>query len=145
MQVIPVIDLMHGQVVRGVGGRREQYRPIESVLAADARPTTVARALADGGFCETYVADLDAILGRQPAWEIYEQLIAAGLEPWVDAGVSSPQRARQLADFRTIGRGLAAVVAGLESAGDPGMLAEIFAIVGPARLIFSLDLKQGRL
>ena len=33
MEVIPVIDLLGGQVVRGVAGRRDEYRPIVSQIA----------------------------------------------------------------------------------------------------------------
>ncbi len=144
MQVIPVLDLMGGQVVRGVAGRRHEYRPIESVLAADARPATVARALAETGFRVAYVADLDAIGGAEPAWAIYQELLAAGLRPWIDAGVSNVEQAEALSRFEFGGRGLEAVVAGLESLSDPAMLADLLAAVGPERLIFSLDLKSGR-
>ena len=44
--VIPVIDLKDGVVVRGVAGRRDEYRPIESRFASDPRPATVAQGLA---------------------------------------------------------------------------------------------------
>ena len=144
MFVVPVIDLMRGEVVRGVGGRRDEYRAIRSVLAADARPGTVARGLTAAGFTETYVADLDAVGGAEPAWSIYRELLGAGLALWVDAGVTSAEQAGRLAEFQWAGRPLAAIVAGLESLPNPQTLAEIIAIVGPRRLIFSLDLKAGQ-
>jgi phosphoribosylformimino-5-aminoimidazole carboxamide ribotide isomerase len=144
MFVVPVMDLMCEEVVRGVGGRRDAYRAIRSVLAADARPGTVARGLAAAGFGETYVADLDAIQGAEPAWSIYQELIDAGLALWVDAGVTCADQAARLAEFQWHGRPLAAIVAGLESLPNPQTLAEILAIVGSRRLIFSLDLKAGQ-
>jgi phosphoribosylformimino-5-aminoimidazole carboxamide ribotide isomerase len=143
VQVIPVIDLMHAQVVRGVGGRRDEYRPIQSLLAADAEPRTVARALAAAGFRDTYVADLDAIRGAPPAWSIYEELMRSGLELWVDAGLSTAQQARAMLEFQSEGQSLTAIVAGLESLEGPDALAEMCAMAGPERLIFSLDLKLG--
>jgi phosphoribosylformimino-5-aminoimidazole carboxamide ribotide isomerase len=143
MLVIPVIDLMHGQVVRGVGGRRDEYRPMVSVLAADAQPQSVAGALAAAGFRETYVADLDAIQGAAPAWSTYAQLMRAGLDLWVDAGLTSVEQALQIAQFQVDGRPLAAIVAGLESLADPRTLVEMRGLVGSARLIFSLDLRAG--
>jgi phosphoribosylformimino-5-aminoimidazole carboxamide ribotide isomerase len=142
-RVVPVIDLMHGQVVRGVGGRRDEYRPIASVLSVDAQPINVARGLSQAGFRETYVADLDAILGAAPAWSTYAQLMRAGLELWVDAGLTSMEQASRIADFQVDGRPLAAIVAGLETLASPQCLAEMLAIVGAARLIFSLDLRAG--
>jgi phosphoribosylformimino-5-aminoimidazole carboxamide ribotide isomerase len=143
VQVIPVIDLMHGEVVRGVGGRRDEYQAIQSLLAADARPSTVAGALAAAGFRETYVADLDAIRGTPPAWSIYTDLMRSGLELWVDAGLSTVESTRDMLRFNFEGQPLAAIVAGLESLDGPDALAEMCAVVGCRRLIFSLDLKLG--
>jgi phosphoribosylformimino-5-aminoimidazole carboxamide ribotide isomerase len=155
LRVIPVIDLMRGQVVRGVGGRRDEYRPIQSLLAADARPATVARALRSAGFRETYLADLDAISkgvgshfrrlekDSRPLFSMYEELMRCGLELWIDAGLSSVEAARAMARFTADNRRIAAIVAGLESLDDPDLLAEMCAAVGPDRLIFSLDLKSG--
>ena len=134
---------MHGEVVRGVGGRRDEYRPIASILSPDARPLNVARGLAGAGFREAYVADLDAILGAEPAWPIYEQLVGAGLDLWVDAGLTSVEQGRRMAEFQVDGRPLAAIVAGLESLADPQMLCDMLALVGAERLVFSLDLRGG--
>jgi phosphoribosylformimino-5-aminoimidazole carboxamide ribotide isomerase len=134
---------MRGQVVRGVGGRRDEYRPISSVLATDARPTSIGAALAAAGFRETYVADLDAIAGAEPAWSIYADLVRCGLELWVDAGLSTAEDARKIERFRCDGRPLSAIVAGLESLADTAALFDVCAVVGPERLIFSLDLRSG--
>lgn len=144
MQVIPVLDLMGGLVVRGVGGRRHEYRPIESMLAADARPQTVARALAAIGFRTVYVADLDAIAGKEPAWAVYREVLEAGLKLWIDAGVSTVEQSSSLSGFEVAGRGPTAIVAGLESLPNPETLVQLLTAVGPDRLIFSLDLKSGR-
>ena len=45
MLLIPVIDLLDGQVVRGVRGERARYRPIESALCRGSEPLAVSRAL----------------------------------------------------------------------------------------------------
>jgi phosphoribosylformimino-5-aminoimidazole carboxamide ribotide isomerase len=144
MRVIPVIDLMHGQVVRGIAGRRDQYRPIESRLAADAWPGTMGRALSAAGFRETYVADLDAIAGHAPAWQTHAELLDCGLELWIDAGVQSVEQASALEQFESGGRRVAAIVAGLESLPSGQAIADLVRAVGPDRLIFSLDMKAGR-
>ncbi|MCA9270670.1 MAG: hypothetical protein KDA41_19445, partial [Planctomycetales bacterium] len=92
--ILPVIDLLGGQVVRGVAGRREEYRPIVSRIAAGSAPTQVAAALAQRfGFRDAYVADLDAIAGAEPAWEDYQAIADAGLQLWVDAGAGEVDRA----------------------------------------------------
>lgn len=134
---------MGGQVVRGKAGQRAEYRPIQSLLAADAQPSSVARALAAAGFRATYVADLDAIGGARPAWPIYETLMRSGLELYVDAGPSTAAQAREMASFEVDSRPLSAIIAGLESLPGPDELASMSRMLGAKRLIFSLDLKNG--
>ena len=144
MLVIPVIDLMQGQVVRGVAGRRSEYRPIVSQIAADARPATVARALVEQFGCDTaYVADLDAICRRPPNVSAWQAISAAGLKLWLDAGLGDPQACAALqAELRSLSIA-AEIVIGLESLQDPA--AKDWPVV-PARSpgsIFSLDLQCG--
>jgi phosphoribosylformimino-5-aminoimidazole carboxamide ribotide isomerase len=138
-----VIDLMRGQVVRGVGGRRDEYRPVESILAADARPQTVGRAFADAGFREAYIADLDAIGGSEPAWKVYEELLSTGLNLWVDAGVSVVEQACALAQFAGPDNAISSVVVGLESLRRFRAISDIGDAIGSEKLVFSLDLKVG--
>ncbi len=145
MRIIPVIDLLGGVVVRGVAGNRESYRPIESRLACDVSPEDVARAIHERFRLDTfYVADLDAIAGAEPAWDIYWGLAPSAASLWIDAGLADSARAHRLAGFVATFGGESRVICGLESLPDAGSLAEFIAIVGAERLVFSLDLKQGR-
>ena len=62
LQVIPVIDLLRGQVVRARMGDRASYRPLESPLSPTSDPIDVVRGLLSVyPFPTLYVADLDAI------------------------------------------------------------------------------------
>jgi phosphoribosylformimino-5-aminoimidazole carboxamide ribotide isomerase len=143
--ILPVIDLKGGLVVRGVGGRRSEYRAVCSSLAADARPVTVAAALADTcGFRQAYVADLDAIDGAEPDWESWEQIADGGLRLWVDAGVGCAERARSVLDFDAATHSLEAVIVGLESVVRIEDLTELIGLLGSERAVFSIDLKHGR-
>jgi phosphoribosylformimino-5-aminoimidazole carboxamide ribotide isomerase len=145
MKIVPVIDLLGGQVVRGVAGRRHEYRPVESVLAADASPALIGAGFARMRFSTVYVADLDAIGGAEPAWPSYRSLIECGLQLWIDAGLTDPRRARAMAEFAEAQPQVTGVIAGLESLPDPHSLATLVETFGAERLIFSLDLKAGRL
>jgi phosphoribosylformimino-5-aminoimidazole carboxamide ribotide isomerase len=139
-----VLDLSGGQVVHAVAGRRSEYRPAESAICGDARPTSVARALVQLGFKEVYVADLDAIAGAEPAWETLRQLADFGVGLWLDAGLSDLQRARQVLTFSHQSDCRLALIAGLESAAGPKFLKQLLQLAGTERLVFSLDLKNGR-
>jgi phosphoribosylformimino-5-aminoimidazole carboxamide ribotide isomerase len=137
MRVVPVLDLMSGEVVRGVGGRRHEYRRVVSRLTESSQPCEVARALQTQFGCrQLYVADLDAIGGREPVWSIYSQLQANGFHLWVDAGIRDLARSCQLVEAR-----IETIVVGLETIAGPDALAAIARQFGE-RIVFSLDLQQ---
>jgi phosphoribosylformimino-5-aminoimidazole carboxamide ribotide isomerase len=138
LRVVGVLDLRGGEVVRGIGGRRDEYRPAVSRLTSSCRPLDVARAFREHlGLSELYLADLDALAGAEPAWTTFAELRADGFLLWVDAGVRDAAGARRLAAC-----GVETVVAGLETVAGPAALAEMAGELGP-RLVFSLDLKDG--
>jgi phosphoribosylformimino-5-aminoimidazole carboxamide ribotide isomerase len=148
VRVIPVIDLQGGEVVRGVGGRRHEYRLLETVLTRDVTPRGVARALAENfPVAEVYVADLDAIAGREPNWKAYQAIGRSGLQLWIDAGAADETRATDLATFD--GAPVGAILVGLESLESPDALARIvaapvFQTATRGRVAFSLDLREGK-
>ena len=120
MRVVPVLDLMGGRVVRGVAGRRAEYRPVVSRLTASPEPLAVARAFRqEFGLTELYVADLDAVAGGEPAFALYDLWAADGFQLWIDAGVRGMERARRVAEA-----GAEAVVVGLETVSGPDVLIE---------------------
>lgn len=149
MRIIPVIDILGGQVVRGVAGRRSEYRAIESRLVASSAPAKVADAFVRLGLPVVYVADLDAIMAGEPRgalnWDCYRAMADAGTELWIDAGLRDERAAEQLARFEHRGRTIAGVVAGLETLPDVATLGRFVEIVGADRLVFSLDLRDGQL
>ena len=89
-RVIPVIDILGGRVVRAVGGRRAEYRPVVSRLTSSTDPVEVARVLVGAtGAAEVYVADLDAIGGhprRSPNTPVIARMTRHGIPAWVDYG-----------------------------------------------------------
>jgi phosphoribosylformimino-5-aminoimidazole carboxamide ribotide isomerase len=134
------MDIKNGVVVRGIGGRREEYRPIVSQLTSSCRPVDIARTFRDHlGITEIYLADLDAISGAEPAWKIYEEILSNQCTLWVDAGVRDVSRATALVE-----NGINSVIVGLETLAGPKIGEAIFQKLDPGQIIFSLDLKEGR-
>ncbi len=91
MQIIPVIDLMKGGVVRAVAGQRENYQPLKSRLCASTAPDEIVSGfLRLFPFPIIYIADLDAILRRGDNFDIVQRLVAAfpAMEFWLDAGAN---------------------------------------------------------
>jgi phosphoribosylformimino-5-aminoimidazole carboxamide ribotide isomerase len=144
LRVIPVIDLKGRVVVRGVAGRRAEYRPIASPLTASAEPADVASAFVNrfGLRCQ-YLADLDAIEGAEPAWDVYHRVRDLGVDLVIDAGIADMSRGRLLRGFDVGDSPDAGIVCGSESASEPGLVAALAAELGP-RLVFSLDLREGK-
>ena len=139
MEIIPVLDLMNGVVVRGVAGRRDEYRPVVSRLVDAPDPLSVARAFRDQlGLTRLYVADLDAILHGRPNRNVYRSLASEGFDLFVDAGLRSVPSADDIVDA-----GATKIVAGLETWPAPEELASLCRRIGAERVIFSLDLSQG--
>lgn len=138
MQILPVLDIQQGQVVRGVGGRRHEYRPIVSKWTQSTQPLALAQAMRHAyGFKRFYLADLDAIGGAPLSAELYATLLERGFELAVDAGMRGTEDGRRLLEC-----GVHCVV-GLESVSGPETLRELLAHSNPNQVIFSLDLKHG--
>jgi phosphoribosylformimino-5-aminoimidazole carboxamide ribotide isomerase len=140
MQIIPVLDLLGSQVVRGVAGQREQYRPLESRLVAGSDPLTIARAIrSQFGLSQYYVADLDAILHRRLNREILKALSAERFSLMVDLGIRRCNDADEIDQL-----GVHQIVAGLETLEGPGELVALIAKHGSGRVVFGLDLRDGQ-
>lgn len=116
MDIIPVIDLKGGAVVRARGGARHLYAPIATPLAPSSRPADVVagfRALFP--FEKIYIADLDAISGTGDHDAIVSELDAAfpEIEFWVDSGIAT-----EVAAAAWLARHRGALVIGSESLAD---------------------------
>jgi phosphoribosylformimino-5-aminoimidazole carboxamide ribotide isomerase len=92
LDVIPVIDLKGGEVVRAQRGERHLYAPIKTPLSPTSRPANVvAGFLALHDFRTMYIADLDAIEGQGARSSCIAELEAAFPEVsfWVDVGIGT--------------------------------------------------------
>ncbi|WP_233151691.1 HisA/HisF-related TIM barrel protein [Pelomonas sp. KK5] len=139
------MDLLGGQVVRGVGGDRQAYRPIVSALCrGSSEPLEVARRLCAHAASELlYVADLDALQGGAVQLAVLQRLLRAmpSLHLWLDAGFADAAAAGAVLAQLEPGRVLP--VFGSESLRSIDALAACFdAAATPALL--SLDRRQGR-
>lgn len=139
MQIIPVVDLLNGVTVQAVAGRRNEYRPVRSRLTDSVDPSVVLKCLDD--VCQSgiaYIADLDAILKREPNRCTLAELARTELNLMVDAGVQSSDDVQDLFDL-----GLEQAVIGLESLASREAARDLVATFGVDSLIMSFDLKSG--
>ena len=93
MNIIPVLDLMNGQVVHAKHGNRHEYLPIKSILTDSSEPLAVVKAFFTlYPFKQLYIADINAI---QKANNHQNTILEIAkdfpqLEIWLDAGFDSP-------------------------------------------------------
>lgn len=136
MDVIPVIDLKGGAVVRAQRGERHLYAPIETPLAPTSQPADiVAGFLALHEFRTIYIADLDAIEGKGDHAAVISALEAAfpGVDFWVDCGIGTGAEATA---WLAVHRG--DLVFGSESLRDAGLIA---GLAQRPRSLLSLDFR----
>ena len=137
-RIIPVLDVMGGQAVRAIGGRRELYAPVRSLLTDSTEPIAVARALlAAAGVNELYVADIDALQGHRPRLGWVKELTDAGCQVMVDSGFKSAADAIPVA---AVG---ASVVVGTETLARFEELQALVHSWDPERVVLSVDLRNG--
>jgi len=142
LRVIPVLDLRGGRAVLACRGPRETYAPVRSRLVAGGAggdPLALARAYREILDCdEWYIADLDALAGGAVQRALLAALAGLRGRLLVDAAVATPERAREL-----VADGAARVVVGLETLPSFDALAAVARAIGPNRVAFSLDLRDG--
>jgi HisA/HisF family protein len=140
VDVIPVIDVAHGKVVRALKGERAKYQSIETPLAPTSDPVAVARGLSQlFPFQKLYLADLDGIEGRGRNTHIVPLLsqVVPRAEIWIDAGTGSRGAARAV-----LAAPVATLVVGTESIETVRCWHEI-EVEAPQRTVLSLDFRHG--
>jgi phosphoribosylformimino-5-aminoimidazole carboxamide ribotide isomerase len=137
MEIVPVIDLKDGVVVRARHGDRASYRPIETPLSATSEATAVVAGLLSlHPFRSLYVADIDAIEGRGDSGTILGRIRERfpDLSLWVDNGCADRRAAEAfLAAFPR-----ASLVLGSESQRDDSLLRSLR---HDPRIVLSLDFR----
>lgn len=140
MQVIPVLDILNGIVVRGIAGKREQYQPIRSQLTTSSDPSVMMHTIIDVfGFSTVYVADLDAIQGRQFNRCTIAEMTRSSSSLWVDRGVRSVDDVQEMLDLN-----VSKTIVALETLVSTRMAQTLIHEFGADQLVLSLDLKWGK-
>lgn len=134
MEIIPVIDLKGGQVVRAARGDRHLYAPIQTPLSPTSTPKDVVAGFLNlHPFHTLYIADLDAIEGRGSHADVIAGLEASfpSISFWVDAGIKDVADAQ--AQLGSMG---GTIVLGSESLRDAD---DLKVLAQEPRAILSLD------
>jgi phosphoribosylformimino-5-aminoimidazole carboxamide ribotide isomerase len=139
--VIPVLDLRGGQAVWARGGRRHEYQPLRSPVVGGPDPSEIIATIRSRfGLTRFYVADLDAIEGTGSNLDLVADLARhPGVALLVDAGVADLATAR-----RVLEAGATYVIVGSETLEDLEALETMLASLPRSAVVFSLDVRSGR-
>lgn len=138
MDIIPVLDVAKGEVVRAVQGERSSYRPIVTPLAQGSAPEAIAKGYVRlYPFRKIYVADLDGIEGLGRNVHLVPSLSRAlpHAEIWIDAGTQSRSAARAV-----LAAPVTTLVIGSEGVETAGQIKDMIAEAA-TRSILSLDFR----
>jgi phosphoribosylformimino-5-aminoimidazole carboxamide ribotide isomerase len=90
LEIIPVIDLLGGQVVHAKRGERHRYKPIVSKLCSSSEPLFTVEALLElYPFHQLYIADIDAITNSGDHAQVVAEIGKhfPQLNLWLDCGM----------------------------------------------------------
>lgn len=143
MDIIPVLDLLDGKVVHGIGGKRKNYQPIvNSVITSSFDPIIVASDFRDKlNLAFFYIADLDLIqrTGKKNI-QLVEKLSNQGYSIMFDGGF------RNFEDINKIDhKKIDFLVLGTETIQSLTALESIIQLIGSEKIIISIDLKGGEI
>jgi phosphoribosylformimino-5-aminoimidazole carboxamide ribotide isomerase len=134
------MDVLNSKVVHAVKGNRQEYQPLRSVLTNSVNPLEVAAVFKRQGFSDLYLADLDAILGNRPNFDLYRGLVEMGFNFIVDAGVTELETAKRLCAC-----GVSKVIVGTETLTSIEFVTEAVKQLGAKHILVSLDMKANKI
>ncbi len=135
MDLLPAIDIRNGRVVRLSQGERAR----QTVYGDD--PTAVAERFVEQGARWIHVVDLDRAFGsgdNLPAVRRIAQRLASKAYLELGGGLRSIALVREALEL-----GFARAVIGTAAASEPGLVPELLAAVGAARLAVGIDVRDG--
>lgn len=142
-RLVGVIDLLDGNAVHAIAGRRQHYRPVPFCTGSASGLADHYRAL---GLTRLYVADLDAIGGSSVQWSNLVGLLQSGFDRvLIDIGwnglASSSDRMRvaELAERFPSSRWIVAT----ESCHSLEAFAALGKTVSPQQVFLGLDFRAG--
>ena len=114
-KIIPVLDLLDGLIVHAVKGVRENYKPLDSYLFNKPDLHLIIDLLYNKyKFDEFYVADLNAIMNRNPNWGIILKTIEKTYISFLlDPGIKNFEEVIQFSSL-----GIKNLILGLETLED---------------------------
>jgi len=140
MRIIPVIDILNSTAVHAIGGKRESYTPLSSVLIdGPIDPIRIIETYIEKlSVTEIYIADLDAILKNTPNFKILKNVIKNfNVDILLDPGIKSEN---DLWKFYELG--IKKLILGTETIESINLIEKALEIFKQREIIVSIDINN---
>lgn len=136
-KIIPVIDILNSEAVHAIKGEREKYKPLKSVLVKSSNPINIVKKIKrEASINEVYIADLDAILRREPNFSLLTKILKIPeIKVMIDPGIIL---ANNIIEYSTYA--LDSLILGLETIINLEVISDCLEIIGSRKTIVSIDM-----
>ena len=136
-KIIPVIDILNSEAVHAVKGEREKYKPLKSVLINSTNPIEIVKEIQNiSQINDVYIADLDAILRREPNFSLLSEILKIlEIKVMIDPGIIFDKNIFEYSKYD-----LDSLILGLETIQNLEVISDCLEIIGPAKTIVSIDM-----
>ena len=141
-RIIPVIDILNSTAVHAIKGERDKYRPLKSKILSTSNPLEIVKILkSQFHFKEVYIADLDAIIKKNPNFKLLRLLLDdPKLNILLDPGIKDEKDILIYSKFN-----LNKLILGLETINHLNVIKEAINLMGPEDLCISIDMYKGKI
>ena len=136
-KIIPVIDILNSEAVHAMKGEREKYKPLKSVLIKSTDPIEIVKKIKHETLIhEVYIADLDAILRREPNFSLLTKILKIPeIKIMIDPGIILAKNILEYSNY-----GLDSLILGLETIKNLEVVSDCLEIIGSQKTIVSIDM-----
>ena len=141
-RIIPVIDLLNSEAVHAIKGERNTYNPLKPNFINSSNPLSIIHCIEKlFDFNEIYLADLDSIIYRKPNLEILSEILkSSNFKMMLDPGIITK---RDILKFSRLN--INKLILGIETVKNITVISDAVKILGPDKVIVSIDMYQGRI
>jgi phosphoribosylformimino-5-aminoimidazole carboxamide ribotide isomerase len=141
-RIIPVIDILNSKAVHAIKGERTKYKPLISELFKSSDPIEIIKILNHRyNFDEIYLADLDAIIKKNPNYEIISKITKfQNLKLILDPGIVKSEDILKFSRFN-----IKKLILGLETINSFEVIRDSLKIFGIDKIVISVDMFKGKI
>jgi len=141
-RIIPVIDILKSEAVHAVKGERAKYKPLIAEFFKSSDPLEIVKILKSKyNFEEIYLADLDAIINKNPNYEIISKVSEIqDLKIILDPGIIESEDILKYSKFK-----IKKLILGLETINSLEVIKYGLNIFDTEEIVISVDMFKGKI